>query len=94
MLKAFAAAGKAVEFVDVRERPLDRAFLAGLLAVHGDRVVNTRSATWRMLDEADRARDPLELLSEHPTLMKRPVIDTGSSTFVGWSDQVRASLIE
>ena len=46
--------------------------------------------TWRGLDEAARARPPEALLAEHPTLMKRPVIETGKVLTLGWSDAIAA----
>jgi arsenate reductase len=45
-------------------------------------LINTRSTTWRGLDEAQRGRaetDPAALLVENPTLIKRPVIEAGES---------------
>jgi arsenate reductase len=44
------------------------------------------------LDEAARARPPLELLAEHPTLMKRPVIERDGSLHLGWAKDVQAAL--
>ena len=72
-------------FIDVRANPPDRATLARFHAAFGDALVNRRSTTWRGLPEAERARDPLDLLAAHPALMKRPVIedDQGALT-LGW----------
>ena len=47
-------------------------------------MVNRRSTTWRGLDEAARAGDPVRLISAHPTLMKRPVIEDGGVLTLGW----------
>ena len=44
------------------------------------------------LDEAERARPPLELLADHPTLMKRPLIVDGDSMYLGWTKDVQAAL--
>ena len=58
-------------------------------------LVNTRSTTWRGLDEIERARaetEPAALLAEHPTLIKRPVIEAGGAVHVGWSKAVEAAL--
>jgi arsenate reductase len=53
-------------------------------------LLNRRGSTWRQLPEtlkaevdADRARD---LLLDHPTLIKRPVLVLGGAHLVGFSD--------
>ena len=33
------------------------------------------------------------LLSKHPTLIKRPVIEAGSAVHVGWGKDVQATLL-
>lgn len=93
-LKALESAGKAVAFVDIRAEADLQALLPGWLEAAGEDVlVNRRSTTWRNLTEDDRARDPLDLLTEHPTLIKRPVIHTGKDIHVGWSKPVQAALL-
>ncbi|MEO1040547.1 MAG: ArsC/Spx/MgsR family protein [Pseudomonadota bacterium] len=96
-LKALEAAGRSVRFVDVRadggvSRDQIEVWLA---AVGAAALVNTRSTTWRGLDEAARARaetDAAGLLHEHPALIKRPVIETGAAVHVGWTKPVQAAL--
>jgi arsenate reductase-like glutaredoxin family protein len=78
-------------FVDIRATPLDRAELARFLDAFGADLVNTRSTTWRGMTEAERAADPLDQLTAHPTLMKRPVIDNGT-LYLGWGKDVQAAL--
>lgn len=92
-IKALAAAGHEVDFVDVRANPPGRDFLALVLQTHGSAALNTRSTTWRGLDPDARLADPLELLDAYPALMKRPVIEVEGTLFLGWTDQVRASVI-
>ncbi|MEX0339680.1 MAG: ArsC/Spx/MgsR family protein [Arenibacterium sp.] len=79
-------------FVDVRadgvpEDVLDRAF-----AQFGGALLNTRSTTWRGLDDTERNRPVIELLQAHPTLMKRPLIQTGELLLLGWGPETRAVL--
>ncbi len=54
-------------------------------------LVNTRSTTWRQLDdatrEAIRAGD-LALLAGHPTLIKRPVLEGKGRVLVGFDPMV------
>ncbi len=95
-IKALEAAGKDVAFVDLRaDEPLSERLPGWLEAVGPKCLINTRSTTWRGLDEGDRARvqsDPAGLLADHPTLIKRPVIETGGALHVGWTGETRAAL--
>jgi arsenate reductase len=84
----------AAEFVDVRAAGVPADLLARAHATFGDRLVNTASTTWRGLSEAERARDPLALLADHPALMKRPLIVADDGTlYLGWGKDVQASLL-
>lgn len=71
-------------FIDVRKEGVSTELLKRAAQAFGPAIVNKSSATWRGLDEAERARDPLELVSEHPTLMKRPLIVEGDRMTIGW----------
>ena len=42
------------------------------------------------LSEEERAGDPVALLSAHPTLMKRPVIEDGDGLTLGWDAEAQA----
>ena len=70
-------------FHDIRKEGLDESLLrAWAGSAHGPYLVNRRSTTWRQLDEEQRARaetDPVPLLLEYPTLIKRPVITDGET---------------
>lgn len=79
-------------FRDVRADGVPENVLKSAYACFGDRLINTRSTTWRGLDEAERARDPLALLAAHPALMKRPLIDHDGALYLGWSTEVAAAL--
>lgn len=81
-----------VVFVDVRADGVPPEVLARAHASFGAALINTRSTTWRGLDEAERGRDPLELLSAHPTLMKRPLIEKDGRLFLGWGKDVQDAL--
>lgn len=80
------------EFVDVRADGIAQDLLAAAYETFGEKLVNTRSTTWRGLSEAERATPPLELLQQHPTLMKRPLIDDGGRLYLGWDKAVQAAL--
>lgn len=91
-LKMIGESGQEVEFIDVRDTPLGADKLAEFFETIGDQLLNVRSTTWRGLDDATRARSPLELLAEHPTLMKRPVIEA-DKIYVGWKKDVQDALL-
>lgn len=95
-MKALDAGGQSYTFVDIRAEA-DVASLAPewLAQVDPVKLINTRSTTWRQLDESERARaetDPAGLLAANPTLVKRPLIERGDDVFVGWTKDVQAAL--
>ena len=68
---------------------------AGKLAAWSDAVgwevlLNKRGTTFRKLDDADKAdidRDKaIALMLQHPSLIKRPVVESGDTVLVGFSD--------
>lgn len=92
-LKALSAAGKPVAFVDIRaDADLETKVPVWLAAAGEKALLNTRSTTWRGLDEAARSSDPEQLLMANPTLIKRPVIEDGDTAYVGWTPAVQTAL--
>lgn len=96
-LKWLAAEGMEHRFHDFRADGLDAARLRGWVAELGwERLLNRRGTTWRKLPEADRAEiaeaDAIRLMAAQPTLIKRPVLDTGNARMVGFSDTERDAL--
>ncbi len=89
-VKDLEGAGISCEFIDVRATPLDAATLAGFAQAFGEALVNRRSTTWRGLAESERAGTVEELISEYPTLMKRPVVVDGSVMTLGWDAASKA----
>jgi arsenate reductase len=81
------------EFIDVRKTPVPEAELQRAYQQFGDKLVNKSSATWRGLSDEDKSRPSLDLIVEHPTLMKRPLIesDTGD-LYLGWGKDVQDAL--
>lgn len=72
---------------DFREDGIDPALLRRLEVAFGwEALLNRRSTTWRTLaanekKNLDRER-ALRLLREHPTLIKRPILDDGKALFL------------
>lgn len=75
-------------FSDVREQDLSPEQLRGWLQELGMALVNKRSTTWKQLSQSERdnldAETAVALLSQHPTLMKRPLLDTGRERHLGF----------
>ncbi|SHI59509.1 arsenate reductase family protein [Wenxinia saemankumensis] len=92
-LKELRAAGHAPEVIDIRKDGIGPGDLAAMLDAFGDRAVNRASATWRGLDEGQRARPAAELIAGSPTLLKRPVIERDGAWLQGWSAATRAALL-
>ena len=62
------------QLVDVRADGVSAEIMAAAFETFGDALLNTRSTTWRGLSDQERAGAPLDLIAEHPALMKRPLI--------------------
>ncbi len=80
------------DFLDVRAEGVPEPVLKKALDQFGEALLNTRSTTWRGLDQEQRARPVLELLQDHPTLMKRPLIESEGALFLGWTPETRSGL--
>jgi Spx/MgsR family transcriptional regulator len=91
------AEGIEYRFHDFKLEGLDPKTAAGWIEALGqDVVINKRGTTWRKLTPAQQAigsvADAVELVVSQPSLVKRPVFDTGTSLFVGFGDQQRQAL--
>ena len=80
------------ELNDVRKDGVPAEVMARAYTQFGAALLNTRSTTWRDLGDQDRARAPLELLTEYPALMKRPLIADGDQLWLGWTEDTRKGL--
>jgi arsenate reductase-like glutaredoxin family protein len=81
------------QFVDVRGEGVPAPVLVRAQAEFGEKLLNTRSTTWRGLSPQERAQVPLDLLAAHPALMKRPLIERDGELFLGWSADVQKALL-
>jgi len=80
------------ELVDVREAGMSDKLLERAYAQFGDALLNTRSTTWRGLDDEAKSASPLSLIRAHPTLMKRPLIEVDDRLFLSWNKEIEAQL--
>ena len=86
------AQGVDYRFHDFRKDGLDRTQLEKWAASVGwETLLNRRGMTWRKLDPADKANldehKAIELMLQHPAMIKRPVLETGDAILVGFDEQ-------
>lgn len=93
-VKTLSAAGITPEVIDVRADGVSPEDIATIVAQFGDKAVNRASTTWRGMTDAQKAGDPAALIAEHPTLMKRPVIERDGVWTLGWARDVQAQYLE
>ena len=60
-------------------------------------LLNKRSTTWRQLSDMQKtdlnAASALQLLVTHPTLIKRPILESGNTFIIGFNaDQYQSTL--
>jgi arsenate reductase-like glutaredoxin family protein len=92
-LVALREAGHDPVVTDVRADGISPADLALIVGAFGDEAINRSSTTWRGLDDAARRAGIPDLLRDHPTVMKRPVIEHEGIWFIGWSKANQAALL-
>ncbi len=87
----------AFEKHDVRADGVQADWLKPVVEALGwETALNRRSTTWRGLSETDKAdldtEKAVDLILQHPTLMKRPVFVAGHTVLCGFNAQVQAAL--
>jgi arsenate reductase len=99
MKKALAWLGEngiAYEFTDYKKAGVAAAHLADWSARAGWEVLlNKRGLMWKKLADDERAavdaEKALKLMAQYPSLIKRPVLDTGSKLLVGFAPETYAA---
>ncbi len=84
-------------FHDYKKAGIDEARVRGWDAELGwEILVNRRGTTWRRLTEAARegvdAELAIRLMVTNPSLIRRPVLDTGEARLVGFSEDLYRGL--
>lgn len=77
------------EFHDYRKQGLTPELLESFEAILGwEKLLNKQSTSWRKLSDDQKAniskQTALQFMLETPTLIKRPVLDTGEKMIVGF----------
>ena len=102
MKKTFAwceTHGVEVVFHDYKKQGVERARLVQWCQHLGWKsLVNTRGTTWRRLmpeqQDISTQNQAVTLMLEYPSLIKRPVVETGSQLLVGFDPQMFASFVK
>lgn len=87
------------DFHDYKTQGIDREHLTQWCDEHGWQVVlNRAGTTFRKLDEAhkadlDQAR-AIELMLAQPSMIKRPVLDLGTRTLIGFKPELYAAALQ
>jgi Spx/MgsR family transcriptional regulator len=77
-------------FHDFREEGVNEDMVAAWIDELGwQNLLNRRSTSWKALDEQDRLnmndKTALKAVLSQPTLIKRPLLDTGKQRYTGFS---------
>ncbi len=80
----------AYKFHDYRADGVPKKLIAAWVKKHGwETVLNKRGTTWRQLDDKTKASisesNVVDLLAEHPAMIKRPVTVVGKESMIGFS---------
>jgi len=91
--------GRAFTFHDYKKAGIDRATLEGWVAEHGwEIVLNRNGTTFKGLDAADKegldAEKAIGLMLAQPSMIKRPVLDLGDRTIVGFKSPIYEAAFE
>lgn len=92
-------AGVAYAFHDYKKAGAGPAALRAWIAEHGwETVLNRAGTTFRKLPEADRtgldADRAVALMVAQPSMIKRPVLDLGGRTLVGFKPDIWAAALK
>ncbi len=91
--------GVTYEFIDYKKAGVAEGHLADWSARAGwEKLLNTRGLMWKKLTDDERAavdaEKALKLMAKYPSLIKRPVLDTGSQLLVGFSPENYAQALK
>lgn len=90
--------GQAYHFHDYKQSGIDRERLVAWCAEHGwDKVLNRAGTTFRKLDDAQKAdldtAKAIDLMLAQPSMIKRPVLDLGDRTLLGFKPELYAAAL-
>ena len=91
--------GVAYQFHDYKKDGIDAERLRAWCAEHGwETLLNRQGTTFRKLDDADKQNidtdKAIALMQANPSMIKRPVLDTGERRLVGFKPELYASAFD
>ena len=93
------AEGIAYAFHDYKKEGADRGKLESWADAAGwEALLNRRGTTYRKLSDADKAdidrNKAIALMIEHPSMIKRPVVEHAGGVLVGFDDKAWAAALQ
>lgn len=86
------------QFHDFRKQGLTVEMIqAWLSQVDYSQLINKRSTTWKQLNDEDRQaidQQDLSLLCQHPTLIKRPILQHNKQVLIGFNQADYQHLVQ
>ena len=97
--KWLQANGLEYEFHDYKKRGVPEDKLKGWVKQAGwEQLLNRRGTTWRKLDESIKENidesQAVRIMLEHASVIKRPVLESGSTLLIGFSESDYRALID
>ncbi len=84
----------AYDFIDFKKAPPSDTQIKGWLKQFGaETLINKRGTTWRKLDTKSQAmadssvNNQVKLLKENTSMIKRPIIESGSTHIIGFDKE-------
>ena len=92
------ANGVAYTFVDYKKAGVAETHLPDWIKRAGwDKLLNTRGLMWKKLTDSERqdvdAEKAHRLMIQYPSMIKRPVLDTGKTLLVGFDPDIYAKAL-
>ena len=86
-------------FHDFRADGISEAMLAPWIGELGwEQLLNRRGTTWRRLPETERnsinGDSAMRIMLAQPAIIRRPVLDTGKTRHIGFSDEAHPPLLD
>lgn len=90
--------GVAYAFHDYKKQGVDEGRLRAWIAAHGwETVLNRKGTTFRALPDADKADlnddKAVALMRAQPSMIKRPILEPGGRSLVGFDPEAWAALL-
>ncbi len=87
------------QFHDYKKEGIDAERLSQWCAEHGwEKILNRQGTTFRKLSDDDKqnidASKAIALMQANPSMIKRPVLDTGSTRLVGFKPELYAATFD